>query len=264
MKKRLLGNGACGDQAITLVLLLFGALLLASCRASGQDPAAAEYYHVRHQLRLINPYEMIGWLSAPAVILWSILRRRDLRHYLLLGGIYVVVAHPLLVAGVLLFGDLVAQWQAGAGSQPAVLAEMLTGDGVKMVLAVVMGWLCVLGQYLLWLLLFSPAVYLLDRRRRQSPRPASGGPRRDRRPVLAGVRAVAGGASDVFLVMGVIAVLGAGPCYWVSRQPDAPPPAPSMLPRFFVVGAAFLAIGVLVTGIERVVTKTLPAGMAGR
>ena len=226
------------------------------------DHTASEFYHIRHQLLLINPYEMIFMLSAPAVILWSVLRRKSLPHYLLLGAICVLVLYPTSFAAMSLHWDLISRWQASAGPRPVALEGMLTGNGPKMIMLVATGWGLVAVMYAFWLLVLSPAVYLSGRKRGPVQRSASEVPPGDGRLVLSGPRAVAGVVSEIFIVLGVVAALAAGPCVWVSLQSDAPPMARPMIPMFFVVGVSFLAVGLLARGIESAWAAKLSLAMA--
>jgi hypothetical protein len=73
---------------------------------------------------------------------------------------------------------------------------------------------------------------------------------------------VAGVVSEIFIVLGVVAALAAGPCVWVSLQSDAPPMARPMIPMFFVVGVSFLAVGLLARGIESAWAAKLSLAMA--
>jgi hypothetical protein len=232
-------------------VLLFGALLIASCRTLQADHTASEFYRIRRQLMLINPYEMVFMLSAPAVILWSVLCRKGLFHYLHLGVVYVAVLYPTLIAAMSLHWDLISQWKAGAEQHPAIFDEMLRGDGPKMIMLVLVGWVYVAAKYLFWLLVISPAAYLSGRKRGRAQPCAGDMSFNEGWLTLQTLRVVPGIVAEVFLVLGILAALAAGPCFWEKLQSDAPPLAQPMFPMFFIVGASFAAVGLLIRRVER-------------
>jgi hypothetical protein len=104
------------------------------------------------------------------------------------------VLYPTTIGAMSLHWDLISQWKANAEQHPVTLDGMLAGNGTKMLMPALVGWVLVTAMYLFWLLVFSPAVYLFGRKKGRAQLPLSDMPPSGSLSAFSGPRAVAGGA----------------------------------------------------------------------
>jgi hypothetical protein len=123
------------------------------------DYSILDFYHIRLELLLRNPLEILYLVSAPVVILCSLIRPKKLFYFLILLPIYSLAAWPLSVAAMFKHYDLISEMIKSVQNPPPELVSMMDGDGPKMIFGIIFGGAFSGMYYLLWCLLLSPVLY---------------------------------------------------------------------------------------------------------
>ncbi len=135
-----------------------------------------EFYLTRGLLLLLNPLELILLLGPPLLIFWRI--QKDQAHKTITRDIWIfpIAAWPVTVAAQYAHLQLIVMLLNRLPGGHPVLEEMLTGDGVKMLMGAIFGGAASFGYYVLWLALLSPILLLRKTNRAEQAGGAYGDP----------------------------------------------------------------------------------------